>query len=682
MKIELNQDLEVEHSGLEVTAMSFDMTKTAKLFHMLSSTLYSDKIGSIIRELSSNAYDSHLEAGKLDVPFELSSPSFENPSFSIRDYGVGLTREEAEKTILFYLGSTKDSSDDFIGGWGIGSKSPFAYAMNYEVIVFKDGQFAQFACWKNESGIPDKALVDSGSTEEPNGVRMNVPVESIDIHGFNRALEKYLDWTNYNVILDGNKKPREPVVTKDFDNFKIKVYRNGTGERNLVYGGFRYPIDHCINDRWDYASDWSNLNRKLRTNYDIAFVVDEPNLVSFNMNREVLEQTNKSILFVREMIRQTSEIANVRFEAIADSRKKWRDISSQTSNLVEMQKIIDGINDELSTQEDKDLNKIFLDEDIDLRYTFQKYVKIITYRGVNSAHSLNIQLIPIEDQIEIVWSTRARPSVSDRGSFWKKNCSSSKKYLFFKAKSKEECLKEIAQYADFDGFDFEKLVFHELKNTVVPKSTINRKPNSTPVVYCTKRKKRVSYSESSKYVDYDGNLSEIETYFNSSFDDKYVFISPSDKTRENVDVMTYEEFHELAMEWFEKICDEYIPTKLITKIEGFIVDNNNYYYLSKNQSKFVELSKRMSNYPHYLKNHFYRRHGNLNKFERLVAKHRNKEMIAQLKKDFNELKNKIQECRNISQIVDIVELRKNNHPLANLIKDYLESNNFGEIFNV
>ena len=111
MKIELRVDREAEASGLDVSAMSFDMTKTAKLFHMLSSTLYSNKISSIIRELASNAYDSHLMKGNLDTPFDLIAPTFENPIFEIRDYGVGLTAEEAEKTILCYLGSNKDSSD-------------------------------------------------------------------------------------------------------------------------------------------------------------------------------------------------------------------------------------------------------------------------------------------------------------------------------------------------------------------------------------------------------------------------------------------------------------------------------------------------------------------------------------------------------------------------------------------
>ena len=58
MLINIQADRESTASGVEVAQMRFDTTKQAKLFHMLSSSLYSDKPASIIRELCSNCHDS------------------------------------------------------------------------------------------------------------------------------------------------------------------------------------------------------------------------------------------------------------------------------------------------------------------------------------------------------------------------------------------------------------------------------------------------------------------------------------------------------------------------------------------------------------------------------------------------------------------------------------------------
>ena len=60
----------VETSGLG-RQQSFKINASAKAFTILSSTLYSDPITAIIRELSCNAYDSHIAAGIKDTPFRV-----------------------------------------------------------------------------------------------------------------------------------------------------------------------------------------------------------------------------------------------------------------------------------------------------------------------------------------------------------------------------------------------------------------------------------------------------------------------------------------------------------------------------------------------------------------------------------------------------------------------------------
>ena len=87
---------------------------------LLSSNLYSDPEQSFIREIVSNAWDSHVEAGTTDIPVIIKFAKGTNYDWSItiRDYGVGSSPERF-KTIFCNIGSsTKRESNDYIGCFG------------------------------------------------------------------------------------------------------------------------------------------------------------------------------------------------------------------------------------------------------------------------------------------------------------------------------------------------------------------------------------------------------------------------------------------------------------------------------------------------------------------------------------------------------------------------------------
>ena len=117
----------------------FKIKNSRKAFQILSSGLYSNKIKAIIRELSTNALDSHRAAGTVDTPFEVHLPTILEPYFSVRDYGTGLTDQEIESIYTTYFESTKTNSNEYIGALGLGSKSPFSYTDNFTVTSVKNG---------------------------------------------------------------------------------------------------------------------------------------------------------------------------------------------------------------------------------------------------------------------------------------------------------------------------------------------------------------------------------------------------------------------------------------------------------------------------------------------------------------------------------------------------------------
>ena len=172
----------------------FRIRNSAKAFNILSSGLYANKIRAIIRELSCNAVDSHIAAGKQDTPFDVHLPNQLEPWFSIRDYGTGLNHDQVTNIYTTYFESTKTNSNDFIGALGLGSKSPFSYTDNFTVTAIQNGRKGIYSAFINDVGVPSIALMNEEQVTEPNGVEVKFSVnDRYDFHKFEEELAKKIN---------------------------------------------------------------------------------------------------------------------------------------------------------------------------------------------------------------------------------------------------------------------------------------------------------------------------------------------------------------------------------------------------------------------------------------------------------------------------------------------------------
>ncbi len=81
----------------------FRIEANAKAFDILSSKIYTDVPLAIVRELSTNAFDAHVENNCADKPFDVKLPNALDPEFAIRDFGPGLSDENIETIYTTYF---------------------------------------------------------------------------------------------------------------------------------------------------------------------------------------------------------------------------------------------------------------------------------------------------------------------------------------------------------------------------------------------------------------------------------------------------------------------------------------------------------------------------------------------------------------------------------------------------
>ena len=209
--MKLTQDTSpVEISGAQGKPQEFQIKASKEAFKILSSGLYNNKILAIIRELSCNAYDAHVAAGKKEEPFEVHLPTRLAPTFTVKDNGIGMSHENVLALYTTYFATDKSASNDFVGALGLGSKSPFCYTEGFTVVSRHQGMKRYYSCYIGETGTPTVLMQREEPTDECNGLEVSFPVNKEDCWEFENqacsAFEFFDPLPKTNVDLGVHKK--------------------------------------------------------------------------------------------------------------------------------------------------------------------------------------------------------------------------------------------------------------------------------------------------------------------------------------------------------------------------------------------------------------------------------------------------------------------------------------------
>jgi hypothetical protein len=213
---------------------------------MLSKNLYSDSIGSTIRECASNALDSHRRAGS-DKPIIVSFKRNEQADtyeFAVEDFGIGLDADDVVNIISKYGKSTKRNSNTELGMMGLGFKAPLAYSSSFYFVARKDGMERKYMMYEGEDTNSIDLLYEK-TTDEPNGVKVIVPVTYYDRYNFVNKIKEQLAYFE-NVYFDV-----EPMgsysVTNDFTIHRAEHFQYSSlatnSDMHLCLDNVSYPID-------------------------------------------------------------------------------------------------------------------------------------------------------------------------------------------------------------------------------------------------------------------------------------------------------------------------------------------------------------------------------------------------------------------------------------------------------
>jgi len=286
-----------EGTTQETVKMSLDLDSAQVLMQMLSKNLYSDSIGSTIRECASNALDSHRRAGcdePIIVSFKRNSQA-DTYEFAVEDFGIGLDADDVVNIISKYGKSTKRDSNTELGMMGLGFKAPLAYSSSFYFVARKDFMERKYMMYEGEDTNSIDLLYEK-PTAEPNGVKVIVPVNYSDRYSFTNKIKEQLAYFE-NVYFEVDSSWGR--VDNDFIIHRAEHFQYSSlatnSDMHLCLDNVSYPID------WDKLGI-SRIGIKMALRFSLSDgLFPTPNREALRYTQEAKQTILKKIAMVADV---------------------------------------------------------------------------------------------------------------------------------------------------------------------------------------------------------------------------------------------------------------------------------------------------------------------------------------------------------------------------------------------
>lgn len=291
---------------------------------MTSKELYSNPIGSMVREIVSNGWDANMESGSnkaviVKIEYDFDS---DNYYFIVEDNGIGITQHRMDTVYRLWFKSTKRDNNKAIGGWGLGSKSPLACSDNFTLITTCEGYRYEYLIYED---YPENKIEPLGKEQvtphTPTGTIIKVPIngytDKIKVENEFKKQCAYFDNVYYKESSYNNN-----YSIYEFRTFKYRQYCP-FDKMHIVLGKVHYPIDfNMVFGKSEYLLNFAKIP------IGIKFDVGE---LGVTLSREQLKYRPND----KELIKQRVEEA---VQELLEFAKKQRSNISTLEELYDKEK--------------------------------------------------------------------------------------------------------------------------------------------------------------------------------------------------------------------------------------------------------------------------------------------------------------------------------------------------------
>jgi hypothetical protein len=286
-------------------ARSFSMSDSAEFFTVLSDTLYRDKKRAVIRETICNAWDAHIMNGCTDKPVEI---VLTDDELIIKDFGPGISDERIVPIYCVYGASTKVKDVNQTGGFGLGSKSPFAYSDHFTVASCFEGKKIVYAISRGGTatdGRPEIRQMVAVPTEET-GITVTIPLrEKGDRDVFSMMIRSVIRQGGMQATLNGSelqtvdytearKQGFCAIANRSYDLNESPVY--------VLYGTVLYPVSTTDREVTNAVNKLGGIvGSEFRT-----VLIAPPNSVGVTPSRESLSYSELTTTTIKRLLKRAT----------------------------------------------------------------------------------------------------------------------------------------------------------------------------------------------------------------------------------------------------------------------------------------------------------------------------------------------------------------------------------------
>lgn len=382
MELDISSTEELDQIGIvESLQAGIDDANLPVIIYILSTNFYSNPLGSLIRELTSNSYDANID-NEVDEPVYVSLRyDTENSQWYLefKDFGKGMTPEIMQNVFMKWGSSTKRGSNLTLGGYGLGSKSPLAYTEYFYITTIAEGIKTEYILNKG-TVLPELVPLSSKETSERSGTTIRVDIKENDFFTAKNEIKKQLCYFE-NLYVNASDFSNEYKLIEG-KTFIFNTANRPSNYVHVVVGCVAYPID------WDQL-DLNGIGMPLGIKVNIGEVDLTP-------NRENLRYTDKTKAVLKDKLQafkeEILEIVEKQNPPITDLHTyilKRNSELSITLGEVDIPVTLEGVNRTIVFEPLKDID---LPENLLFDYsyvTLNRRGKISIKYNIHSRHNIN-----------------------------------------------------------------------------------------------------------------------------------------------------------------------------------------------------------------------------------------------------------------------------------------------------